>query len=281
MPLTTAAALAGAQILGSAANSISQGNMNRKNRAFSREMYNQQYSDNIDFWNMQNSYNDPQQQMQRLQNAGLNPNLVYGQNSGAASGQASPINTPDVQNTQYRSPEWGNGLSTAGLTYMNAMYDFDIKQAQLDNLKKDGDTKIEEAALKRAQQLNLTANTNTTDFNLDFEKEMRKFSSDFRREQTRKAGADAQFSLDNNERAAQLHKATLLEKAEAVLLTRERRANTQAERANIRAKLTGLKADSRIKELDKQLREMRINPNDPIWARALGHLLNEFQKPKG
>jgi hypothetical protein len=45
-------------------------------------------------WNMQNAYNDPKQQMQRLKEAGLNPNLVYG---GGATTTAQPIKSPDAQ----------------------------------------------------------------------------------------------------------------------------------------------------------------------------------------
>lgn len=38
---------------------------------------------NMRFWNMQNEYNTPANQMKRLQDAGLNPNLIYG--SGSAN----------------------------------------------------------------------------------------------------------------------------------------------------------------------------------------------------
>lgn len=49
----------------------------------------------IEFWNMQNEYNHPRQQMQRLQEAGLNPNLVYGGGVSGASGKADALPTPD------------------------------------------------------------------------------------------------------------------------------------------------------------------------------------------
>jgi hypothetical protein len=46
---------------------------------------------NIKFWQMQNAYNDPAQQMSRLKKAGLNPNLVYGQSVSGATGQAGAV----------------------------------------------------------------------------------------------------------------------------------------------------------------------------------------------
>ena len=60
MPLPAAALIAGGTALaGTATNAISQGNLNKKNRAFAKEMYQTQKQDNLDFWQMQNSYNSP------------------------------------------------------------------------------------------------------------------------------------------------------------------------------------------------------------------------------
>ena len=46
---------------------------------------------NIEFWKMQNQYNTPAAQMQRLKDAGLNPNLIYGSSPAGASGSAGSI----------------------------------------------------------------------------------------------------------------------------------------------------------------------------------------------
>lgn len=56
---------------------------------------------NIKFWQMQNAYNTPKQQMQRLKDAGLNPALIYGTsaNTGVAGSVApsrpAPYNIKD------------------------------------------------------------------------------------------------------------------------------------------------------------------------------------------
>lgn len=46
---------------------------------------------NVKFWQMQNKYNHPEQQMQRLRQAGLNPNLIYGSSVAGATGSASSV----------------------------------------------------------------------------------------------------------------------------------------------------------------------------------------------
>lgn len=55
---------------------------------------------NINLWNMQNAYNTPAAQMQRYRDAGLNPNLIYGQGS---SGNASGIPEFSMPNQMVRT----------------------------------------------------------------------------------------------------------------------------------------------------------------------------------
>lgn len=55
------------------------------------------YKRQKEFWNMQNAYNTPKAQMERLKAAGLNPALMYGQgNTGNAQGLSS-VSKADVQ----------------------------------------------------------------------------------------------------------------------------------------------------------------------------------------
>lgn len=89
--LTTAGASAlsaGVGFLGNLGGAVAGGlfsaNQAKKNRAFQERMYNKQVEDNIKFWNMQNDYNLPSAQLQRLQDAGLSPLLMYGE--GGISG---------------------------------------------------------------------------------------------------------------------------------------------------------------------------------------------------
>lgn len=62
----------------------------------------------ISNWNMANEYNLPSNQMARLEAAGLNPNLMYGQGS---PGNASAISTPSLHSPNYRSPFEGISLA--------------------------------------------------------------------------------------------------------------------------------------------------------------------------
>lgn len=66
-------------------NSVSQHQTNQANDQ--RQQRQNEY--NFRMWELNNQYNDPSSQMKRLERAGLNPNLIYGQNAQGASGLSS------------------------------------------------------------------------------------------------------------------------------------------------------------------------------------------------
>lgn len=100
-PITLGAISVGASALGNIFNVGSQRRENRKQRDFTREMYQTQKQDNIDFWRMQNEYNTPAAQMERYMDAGLNPHLAYTQaNTAAPISSPQPTQGPNTQAAQ-------------------------------------------------------------------------------------------------------------------------------------------------------------------------------------
>lgn len=92
-----AAGIAGAAALGSTIfGSSSAKKQNTRAFDFQREMWNKQGQREVDYWNMQNEYNHPAKQMERLQASGLNPNLVYGNGADAQSGQLKSGGAPSA-----------------------------------------------------------------------------------------------------------------------------------------------------------------------------------------
>lgn len=286
MPFLPALIGAGAGLFGGLINSLSARRQNRESMRFSERMYDRQYQDNIAFWNMQNEYNSPQAQMQRYQAAGLNPNLIYGQGSPGNAGQ---ISTPDVQPAQFRTPEWGNAVSSAGLTYMNAIYDLDIKQAQVDNLKAQNSV-IQQDALLRAQQVNSSIlGQERTAFDLDFARDLRDINAQVRSETLRQMKNTTDIAIREDARRAALTSSSLQEAAQRMLNMTEQRLNMQvdrtrtsedvkriqAERARIRESIELMKRDGTLKDLDIKLRRAGINPQDPMWARIVGQTLDK------
>lgn len=84
---------AGGMVQG-ARNRRAQRKENRAQRQWASDMYDLQNQRDIEFWNMQNQYNDPAAQMQRLKDAGLNPNLVYGNGTTTSAGPIATHSAP-------------------------------------------------------------------------------------------------------------------------------------------------------------------------------------------
>lgn len=66
---------------------------NQRNRENAQWAYDTEFKNNVDFWNMQNAYNTPSAQMERLRRAGLNP---YTLNASADPGNAGAVSSPDM-----------------------------------------------------------------------------------------------------------------------------------------------------------------------------------------
>jgi len=285
MPLPLIPLIAGASALaGGGIDAISTGRQNRKSREFSREMYERQKQDNLSFWNLQNEYNSPQSQMNRFQEAGLNPNLIYGQGN---SGNSGSVQTPDVQSPQFRTPEYGRAVSAGGLSVINAIYDLDIKAAQADNLRAQN-TVIEQDALLRAAQIAQTRiSTSRGEFDLNFETQFRDISADAKREDLRQTKAFTDIALRKDVRDAALNSTSIAEAFSRMQTAMDQRAGMalsrsqtieetrriKAEVARINQNIQLMKQDGTLKSLDIELRKQGINPQDPMWARIIGRLL--------
>jgi len=97
---------------------------------------------NLEQWHRQNKYNHPTEQMARLTEAGLNPNLIYGSSPGSAVGNAgavSPGKAPDVR-ADNPIPNY---------------FDTRVKQAQTQNLKS-------QSSLNLARSIESVNNSNLT-----------------------------------------------------------------------------------------------------------------------
>lgn len=107
-----------------------------------------QYSKDLEMWNRANEYNSPSAQMARFQQAGLNPNLIYGGSVSGASGNTA-TSLPKFQAPQlsynYKSP-------MNLLTMLSEFQNFNIKQAQTDNLRAIADRNKSLANVERAIQ---------------------------------------------------------------------------------------------------------------------------------
>jgi len=132
-PPVLAAGLAG---IGQVGSGVLQGLQNRQQRKWNEKMYAQTRQDALADWNMQNEYNSPRAQMQRFQEAGLNPHLIYGQQNMSPTVRAGDTKAWNPQAPQFR-PE----------AALSAYYDTKQANAQLDLMAVQKTVQINNAML--------------------------------------------------------------------------------------------------------------------------------------
>ncbi len=141
MPIPLAALVA----LGVMGSAVSAGiaNQGARRREENARWYNKKQ------WEAQNLYNTPIQQMQRLQEGGLNPNLIYGQSPAGAAGNAGPVAPGKA--APFKAPD----LVKPAIDTMLASQDFRVKGAQYNNeVSQNGLILAEEAkTLQQAKKL--------------------------------------------------------------------------------------------------------------------------------
>lgn len=94
-------------------------------REWEQKMYEQQRADQRYNWQMENMYNSPEMQMERLKKAGLNPNLVYGNGATATGGSISSPQPQSASQTNISPPDYK-------MPNINEMYQLKSVSAQTD-----------------------------------------------------------------------------------------------------------------------------------------------------
>jgi hypothetical protein len=279
-PEALSALSSSSNIVAPVVNSLAQASQNKKNRQFSEKMYEKQKADSYVAWTAQNEYNSPKAQMSRFQEAGLNPNLIYGQGN---SGNSGAVSTPDVQTPQTRSPEWGNafqGAAQGSLQYMNQIYDIKIKQATYDNLLSQNTVIENQADLVAAQTANTGASEGWTRFRTGFETDLAGTSGDLRREQLRQMTTNIDNSINENARKEIQLSTSVQEAAERILNMKQQRSNmgvdqlkSQMEIKRMQENIRQMQKDGILKDFEIGLRRQGLTWHDPMWARKVGTLL--------
>lgn len=98
----------------------------QQNRLYNLELAKQQNSWNIQQWNRENAYNSPSAQMERMKQAGLNPDMMYG---GGVSGNLA-ASSPQMTSGAPSSP-----MDWSALGSKKTVGDFMMQKAQMENIE--------------------------------------------------------------------------------------------------------------------------------------------------
>lgn len=147
-------------LVGSGINAVSQYFTNKSNERnvaatnkANAELAAQQNQWNVDMWNANNEYNTPSAQIERMQKAGMNVNMISGQGqtaTGNSSAPASGVNPIAMQAFQGVNPNFQllEGLQTV---LKKKEVEQQIRQVDLNQLKNSADIKNLEALTEKLQ----------------------------------------------------------------------------------------------------------------------------------
>lgn len=271
MAVPVALIAAGATLAGQAGTAYAQGKMNRKTRKWNEYMYGVQREDALSDWNMMNEYNSPEAQMQRFEEAGLNPNLVYG---GGATTTGATVRSSNAPSWNPQPIRFDPGEAVMG--YANTQ----AKTAQTDNIKAATDVARQDAALKAVEISSKLIGIDRSRVGVDADKfrlsqaqKLADVSIESASEQLRKTKAEIGMITDSNERQALTNVQSLQKGVEEILNIREQRAKTREEAESVRAQRRNIYQEYDLKQLDFELKKLGIQPSDNIFFRIIGRLL--------
>lgn len=121
-----------------------QRKLNEQKFGYDRQLADEAYQRDVAMWNMQNAYNTPAQQMQRLNQAGLNPNLVYGSGNVTGNTAGSPPSYPQVSYSDSKAQKLDLMRNVLGIfdEYQS------IKNQALENQRANARIALQEEAMR-------------------------------------------------------------------------------------------------------------------------------------
>lgn len=256
---------------------------NRQERKFQQKMYDRQRADNLADWNMNNEYNSIPNQMARFKEAGLNPNLIYGQVNNAP-----PIKSADYSGANTTKPE----LSFQANPFMDYV-NLAAKTAQTDNIQAATDVAKQDLYNKALTAENIAADTyaklfsnKVNDANYQNTLDLAKTNLEAAQANVAKQYAEIESiqagtkkTINDDARAAVMNAKNVQEAVERIKTSIIQRAKTRQEIKNLEESLNNIKLDGIIKKAEGKLREKGIQPGDKLWERELQKILAEEFEP--
>lgn len=255
-------------------NRRAQQKQNEQDMQFQRDMYAWTRKDALDDWNRTNAYNHPLQQMQRLDEAGINPNALAGQGFDATAGA---IRSGDASGSNHPA-----ALTDADMI-PNAIQDsmrLAGAQASIDATRQGIELSQTEELLKKAQIAESGQRTATSAFQLQQSQELKDSVIEHARLSNEKLRADTEFTdiqadiaLERNEREALVSSTNVELTVQHILESKLRQAKVPLEREQLEVMIANAKKEGVLKQLDIDLRKQGVMPSDPIYWRFLTRAL--------
>lgn len=249
---------------------------NRQQMDFQRSMYGRMREDALSDWHMQNEWNHPTQQMQRLKEAGLNPTLVYGKGATAPTQAVRSSQAPTTNITAPRVDTQGINpiMDYANVSQIEAKTQLDLAKARnedvrsiilgIDASRGERQDKLEESLFDINLEAADAALANTR---AQTETEIqRKLNLETERKKTE---ADTQYVLDKNQREEIANTTNIAYTMKKIMHEEAKTAKTQLERQQIKKALEKTDVEIQILKFDAMLQKEGIPRSTPWYGKFL------------
>lgn len=263
---------------------------NQQNKAAAELAFLREKQLNQQNWEQENAYNHPVQQMERLRQAGLNPNLVYGKGADntASSINSTTMNQPTQLAPNRQALEKTLAVANAAGDSISKYYEISNVQAQTDNLYAQKALYEKESILKdatTAQTVQSTAKTKQEVEQgaklMDNVVKQSELNNVKTQAEIGKLGVDTKFTEHQDTRAGQMNTAQISKMLTEQANLRANTANTKQQTENAKQLLEIAKDEGKIKAAEARLAEMNINKTDPWYLRALMKVLQfDYKYPR-
>jgi hypothetical protein len=244
-----------------------------------------EYERNIEIWNMQNAYNHPQQQMTRLRQAGLNPNLVYGKGADntATAISSTKSKAPEFGVKDLFAPNMTQSINSAITTYNNAQQ----TKANIDQTHEAIALMQKEQLIKDSELANKNIKNAKDQFDLEQAQALKETVIERAKLENKNIESNTQIGIDRNEREKLMNAKNMELVAQQIinskvdeLLKRQQYAQTETEMRKIEEEIKNLqvmnenlKTEGVLKKFQAEMTKRGINPNDAWYWRELNRAL--------
>lgn len=239
-----------------------------------KEMADTAYIRNLEQWNRENAYNDPQAMMARLKGAGLNPMMAYGSGSlaanSAANGASAPTYNPQYSYQASATPQ----IDPMGL--MASVQQLSMGKAQINKVKEETAILQQEKIIRSVDALMATLNEENVPKIV--QAALKKLLSD-----SDSAEADSKLKTGSLEHDLNYRKALAAgattdaqrkarEFKDLFPIDKDKPSISELQRA-----LMQIQKETGDVDL-KMLKELGIDPKAPAWMKIIGRNLDKLPK---
>lgn len=229
---------------------------NEAQRRFAEETMQQQREWALEDWERVSEFNSPEQQMNRLRQAGLNPNLVYGKGADNTMDAVRSVSSPSISPLAVKHDYSGiqsvinnfQNMRSAEQSIKNAKAQYDLIQAQTMEAEQDAYNKAFDVGIK----------TQIRDYILNQRK------------------AESEMKQEELERYRDLTPEKIKQEAAETLRKQQEAANSEVVKRKLEAEIKNIEAGTTLRQIEENLNAIGIQKSDPIYWRMAAQIFNKI-----